>query len=139
MSTGNAESALRRRGELRTGIWNGQHGFSGVKQQQMMQEAHRLGLNDTGAGTSAADKTGQLAIAKGPRARPRKTTSTRSRQQLWNQGGPKFGPAAAAQHLRRAPCFPSLIYGTTSVSTSGGAASVSSGAVWTVKALFAGV
>jgi hypothetical protein len=91
------------------GIWNGQHGFSGVEQQQMMQEARCLGLNDTGAGTPADDKTGQLAIAKGPRARPRKTTSTRSRQQLRNQGGPKFGPAAAAQHLRRAPCFLSLI------------------------------
>ena len=121
------------------GSWNGQHGFSGAKQQQMMQEAHRLGLNDTGAGTPAADKTGQLAIAKGPRARPRKTTSTRSRQQLWNQGGPKFGPAAAAQHnAPRAPLSVSY-HGTTSVSTSGGAASVSSGAAWTIEALLAGV
>jgi hypothetical protein len=40
--------------------------------------------------------------------------------QLWNQGGPNSWPAAAAQHLHRAPRFLSPIHRKTSMSTSGG-------------------
>jgi len=58
----NIKTALRRRGQLRIGNWNAQHGFKDTKQGQMLAHAHRLGLH-----ALVVPESGQVRRRRGAR------------------------------------------------------------------------